>query len=581
MVRAVAYAIRFRNYFNGKAKRGEPLQQDELSRAENLVLRQAQFEGYPAEMVTIERNKVLPFNRQKFIEKPSPLHDGTPYIDAEGILRLKQRIDGARDLSMDTKRPIVLPKESRITKLLLLEYHDKFCHRNDETVVNEVRQKFYIPYLRATFKKARNSCQWCKIKKAHPSPPQMADLPMSRLATRFAPYSFVGIDFFGPMYVAVGRNRKEKRWGVLFTCLTIRAIHIEIASGLDTNSCMLCINNFIADHGPIIEVHSDCGTNFKGVDNELGRELAKIDPERLMTEFTTPYTKWIFNPPASPHMGGSWERMIQLVKSAMDAVMPTRTPREDMLRNVFKQIQNVVNSRPLTYIPLDFDEDEALTPNHFLKLSSNGSKLPCEIKVSGRYLRESWKEAQRLTEIFWKRFAKEYLPAIARRTKWHKPVTPLKPGDLVLIVDENSPRNTYPKAKITETEIGSNGQVRRAKVEVVSGTKSDAKGRIFEVKKIGLWRPAHKLALLDVVASEKVSAQPNRETGGSVSATKERCNKLNANAIQRTEKPESTTFDSPDASSAEQPSTGMPEKVASGHFNSRARREIIDSKRIK
>lgn len=120
----------------------------------------------------------------------------------------------------------------------------RFCHRNNETVVNEVRQKFYIPCLRVTFRKAKKSCQRCKNKEAHPNPPQMADLPTSRLAIRFVPYSFVGIDFFGPIYVIVGRNRKEKRWGVLFTCLTIRAIHIEIASGLDTNSCILCINNF-------------------------------------------------------------------------------------------------------------------------------------------------------------------------------------------------------------------------------------------------------------------------------------------------------------------------------------------------
>lgn len=287
------------------------------------------------------------------------------------------------------KRPIVLPKESRITKLLLLQYHSNlFFHQNHETVVNEIRQKFYVPRLREVLKRTRKSCQMCKIKKAHPVPPQMANLPNARLATRFVPFSLVGIDFFGPLKVTVGR-RTEKRWGVLFTCLTVRAIHIEVASSLDTNARILCIQNFIADRGPVKEFHSDCGTNFKGADNELQREIEKIDAERLQSEFTTPYTKWIFNPPASPHMGGSWERLIRSVKSAMDELMPTRTPKEDMLRNVFKQIQNVINSRPLTYVPLDGAEDKALTPNHFIKLSSNGQKPPCEIELDGSYLRES------------------------------------------------------------------------------------------------------------------------------------------------------------------------------------------------
>lgn len=516
MVRSLAYAIRFINLFTGKAKKGEPLQQVELRRAETLIFRQAQFEGYPSEMVTLERNKVLPIDKQKFIEKPSPLHDGTPYLDADSILRMKGRIDGARELSMDSKRPIVLPRESRITKLLLSEFHSEFFHQNHETVVNEVRQRFYIPRLRVILKKTRKDCQMCKIKKAHPIPPQMADLPKARLATRFVPYSYVGIDFFGPLFVTVGRHT-EKRWGVLFTCLTIRAIHIEIAPGLDTNSCILCIQNFIADHGPVIEFHSDCGTNFKGSDNVLQEEISKIDPVRLQTEFTTTYTKWIFNPPASPHMGGSWERLIRTVKSAMYEVMPTRTPKEDMLRNLLKQIQNVVNSRPLTFIPLDVEGDEALTPNHFIKLSSNGSKPSCEIELDGPYLRESWKESQRLTELFWKRFVKEYLPTIARRTKWHKLAEPLKKDDLVLIVDGKNPRNTYPKAKILQTEVGSNGQVRRAKVTAISSTRTNANGQITKVNKIDLWRPAHKLALLDVVSKGGL-AQPglDRETGGSV-----------------------------------------------------------------
>ncbi|XP_037048500.1 uncharacterized protein LOC119082957 [Bradysia coprophila] len=519
MIRSLAYAIRFINLFTGKAKKGEPLKQEELRKAENLIIRQAQFEGYPTEMVTLLRNEILPIEQQKCIEKPSLLYESTPFLDADKILRMKERIDGARELSMDTKRPIALPKNGRITELLLTEYHSKFFHQNHETVVNEVRQKFYIPRLREVLKRIRKNCQSCKIKKAHPIPPQMADLPQARLATRFIPFSFVGIDFFGPIYVSVGR-RREKRWGVLFTCLTIRAVHIEIASGLDTNSCILCIQTFVADRGPVVEFHSDWGTNFKGSNNELQEEIKKIDFERLQTEFTSTYTKWIFNPPASPHMGGSWERLIRSVKSSINEIMPTRTPKEDMLRNLMKQVQNVINSRPLTFIPLDVEEDEALTPNHFIRLSSNGLKPPCEIELDGAYLRRSWKESQRLTELFWKRFIREYLPSITRRTKWHQKVAPLKVGDLVLIVDENNPRNTYPKAKIIQTVVGSNNQVRRAKVELIAGTKSTSDGKIYEVKKGNLWRSAHKLALLDVETKNGLaSPKLDSETGGSVKTT--------------------------------------------------------------
>lgn len=545
MVRALAYSIRCLRMFNGNTKRGSPLSQEELIKAENLIFRQAQFESYPSEMVTLERNKSLPVEKRKFIEKPSPLFDGSPYLDADGVLRMKGRIDGARELSMDTKRPIVLPNDSRITQLLIQHYHSKFYHQYHETVINEIRQRFYIPRLRTTLKKVKRNCQMCKVKKAHIMEPQMADLPPARLSVGFRPFSFVGIDFFGPMKVLIGR-REEKRWGVLFTCLTIRAIHIEIASSLDTNSCIMCINNFIAEKGQVIEFHSDCGTNFVGANNELEEELQKIDKDRLETEFTSRYLKWSFNPPSAPHMGGSWERLIGIVKVGIEEVMQmTRIPKEEVLRNVLKEIQNVVNSRPLTFIPLEVEEDEALTPNHFLLGCSNGLKPPCRLELDGVYLRQSWKEAQRLTEMFWKRFAKEYLPTLARRTKWFKQVQPIKEDDLVLVIDGNNPRNTYPKATVIDTKIGSNGQVRRAKVRYVTEAKIDSKGQICRIRKNSVWRPAHKLAVLDVVgpvglaalpepvfdiersdtnkiqvASKSGSAQGNRGTGGSVDATK-------------------------------------------------------------
>lgn len=103
LVRSVAYTIRFRNVFYGQRLRSTPLSQEEIAKAENAIFRQARFEGFASEMVILEQNKSLPVSQHKFIEKPSPLHDGSPYLDAHGVFRMKTRIDGARDLSLDSK----------------------------------------------------------------------------------------------------------------------------------------------------------------------------------------------------------------------------------------------------------------------------------------------------------------------------------------------------------------------------------------------------------------------------------------------------------------------------------------------
>jgi len=78
--------------------------------------------------------------------------------------------------------------------------------------------------------------------------PQMVQLPIARVAAYQRPFTYVGIDQIGPIPLTVGR-RKEKRWGVILTCLPVRAVHLEIAHSLDASSCIMCIRNLFNRHG--------------------------------------------------------------------------------------------------------------------------------------------------------------------------------------------------------------------------------------------------------------------------------------------------------------------------------------------
>lgn len=308
--------------------------------------------------------------------------------------------------------------------------------------------------------------------------PQMSSLPPARLASFERPFTFVGIDYFGPLYVTVGR-RKVKRWGALFTCLTVRAVRLEIAHSLDTSSCVMCINNFMARRGTPREIFTDNGTNLKGASKIFSPE---VDHKTISKTFES--IRWKFNPPAAPHMGGAWERLVRSVKTTLYHICPHMNFNDETLKCALTEVEFIINSRPLTFVSLESCDDEALTPNHLLLGSSSGLKPINHKEID---LRQRWNQTKLFADKFWHRWIKEYAPTLIRRGKWHEKTTPLRVGDIVIIIDENLPRHCWPKGKIIEALVAKDGQVRQAKFQTKNG--------IFQ-------RPTVKIAKLDVGYNE-------------------------------------------------------------------------------
>ncbi|KXJ69602.1 hypothetical protein RP20_CCG026464 [Aedes albopictus] len=480
LVRATAYVLRAIRIMRRKIPSGEEkslLQSSEIQEAESTLLRQAQIQAYPDEIATMMKHAT--------IGKASPLYRLNPFLDEDGLIRMGSRIAAAPEASYSAKYPVILPKQHAITELITDSFHRRLLHGNNETVHNEMRQMFYVTGLRNLIKKVSRNCQRCKVKNATPRPPMMAPLPKVRLTPFVRAFTFVGVDYFGPIEVKVGRS-VVKRWVSLFTCLTVRAIHLEVTHSLSTQSCVLAFRRFIARRGAPREVYSDNGTNFVGANRQLTEEQIQIQQvnRECASTFTSANTTWHFNVPAAPHMGGPWERLVRSVKTAMKVISDsTQHPSDEILETILLEAEGVINSRPLTYVPLDDADDEALTPNHFLLYGSSGVKQPETIPVEGNVgLRDGYKQTQKIVDKFWQRWVHEYLPMLTRRTKWFEKVKPIEPGDLVIVIDEKT-RNSWIRGRVIETTSGSDNQVRRARVLTANGIIS---------------RPAVKLAVLDV-----------------------------------------------------------------------------------
>ncbi|KAK3745211.1 hypothetical protein QZH41_004250 [Actinostola sp. cb2023] len=203
----------------------------------------------------------------------------------------------------------------------------------------------------------------------------MASLPADRITPSKPPFIYVGVDCFGPFEVRRGRTH-VKRYGVLFTCLTLRAVHIEVASTLDTESFINAMRRFTARRGLPIEMRSDNGGNFVKGERELREAIRDWNQAQIHDYLLQRNIKWTFNPPAGSHHGGVWERCIRTVRKVMKAVVREQTLDDEGLNTLMCEAESIINSRPLTKLSDDPRDMEPLTPNHLLLLHTGPTTPP-------------------------------------------------------------------------------------------------------------------------------------------------------------------------------------------------------------
>lgn len=433
---------------------------EDLHEAELRLLRLAQTESYAADIATLRETRPLTAN--------SKLRQLDPMLFQDGLVRVRGRLSACSELSFGERHPIILDGRHPLTRRLILNYHEAALHANQEAVVNRIREKYWVTNLRSSVKAVTASCQRCRLAKARPVTPKMGDLPAARLEITRRAFVHCGVDYFGPMEVAIGR-RREKRWGVLFTCLTTRAVHLELASSLSADSAILALRRLIARRGRPADMYSDRGTNFVGAHAELRAALRDMNHDRLQSEAIGRGIAWHFNPPASPHMGGCWERLVRSVKNALKATLRERAPREEILYTLLAEAELTVNSRPLTYVSSDLEHPVVLTPNHLL-LGTAAGDAPCTrghaVDVDSRRM---WRRVNALADLFWRRWLREYLPTLQRREKWNSDVQNVKIGDVVVVVDNCKPRNQWTKGVIKSVFPGADSVIRVVDIRTNNG----------------------------------------------------------------------------------------------------------------
>lgn len=383
------------------------------------------------------------------INKSSKIFNLNPFLDQDGVLRVGGRLDRSSLLNFHEKHPILLPKEGHFTHLLLRHFHEQVAHQGRGLTLARMRSSgYWVVGARGLITSLTHNCVVCRRQRAKPIIPQMSSLPPER-SDQSPPFTFCGVDCFGPFLVK-DRRSVLKRYGLMITCLASRAVHIEVLDDMTTSAFINSIRNVIAIRGPIRQIWCDQGTNFIGAIPELS--------DKGVLDFK-------LNPPSASHMGGVWERMIRTARNIFQSLLKAHGERLDTssLRTLMYEVMAIINSRPLSVIT---EEDMPLTPSMLLTMKSNIIiPPPSDFSEADIYSSKRWRSVQHLANVFWKRWRSEYLSQLQSRQKWvNSKSDNIAVGDIVLMKDENSPRNQWPLAKVEECNTSSDQNVRSAKL---------------------------------------------------------------------------------------------------------------------
>ena len=219
--------------------------------------------------------------------------------DHKGVIRCRGRLEYA-DLPMEAKEPILLPKDHHLTFLEIQRCHKKVHHCGVKSTLAELRTKFWVPKGRQVVKKILSQCVTCKKWEGTAfTQPATASLPEFRVNLA-PPFSRVGVDFAGPMYVKGRGKQLKKAYVCLFSCCVTRALHLDLVEDLSTPTFLRCLRKFTARRGTPALIVSDNAKTFKGAEKEI-RSLFR-HPE-VRAELDNKGIEWRFNIARAPWWG--------------------------------------------------------------------------------------------------------------------------------------------------------------------------------------------------------------------------------------------------------------------------------------
>ena len=459
LVRSVAFVFKFIHFNNVNI--------DETSLAKTHLIKVMQKQAFPDEIeYLLNPSNKNPTNLVKNLNL---------FLDEHEIIRSGGRIAKTLNFDYDIKHPILIGKDHDLSKLIIRTMHQQCKHLGLGTTLTKLRNSgFWIPKARQSIKKVLSECYVCKKFNSFSFRyPKVCNLPRSRVNFIRA-FREVGIDYTGHIWVQSGEG-SIKFYLLVFTCLHIRAIHIEIVDSMSTKSFIQALIRFINSYGVPSCIYSDNARSFiSAFENNIIQY--HVDSNEFKTNFQTFNIKHKRIPLFAPWIGAIWERMIRVIKSCIYKSVGRNKLNYFDLFTLISDIKCAINNRPLTYRCSNDNDLEIITPNSFLRPNTNNNfnfeaNIETGIDVeppSRTELIETLEIRDEVLNKFKKLWYEDYLISLresSRDLHQLEYVNKIKINDVVLIKNPAKTRPYWLLGRVTELICGEDGKVRIVKLK--------------------------------------------------------------------------------------------------------------------
>ena len=374
--------------------------------------------------------------------------------NSDGVLECRGRIQG--------HHPVYLPDSHQYTKKLVEHAHLSTLHGGVGLTMAKLRERYWVPRLRKLAKRITRTCHGSQRfqAKAYSSPP-----PGNLLRERTegeTPFQVIGVDYAGPLKYCVKAKMEGKACILLYTCSLTRALHLDLLPSLETKEFLRSFKRFIAQRGRPKTVYSDNRKSFVGA----AKWISKVMSDEKFHDFlAVQQIKWKFNLSRVPWWGGQFERMVELVKSALNKTVGNSLLTWAELEEILLDVEVALNNRPLSYADDDV-QLPLLTPNSLMFAQPNTLPELQPHHSEDHDLRKRARYLKRCKDALWSRWTSEYLRGLRERHKLkHKNGhVHAARGDVVIIKSEEKNRGQWKLGIIEELITGQDGVVRGAKL---------------------------------------------------------------------------------------------------------------------